>query len=74
MSIIKELLEAESKQITRRHFLQNGSMGLGAAALAGLLGCNMPSVGVKKLQKQVAHFSPKAKRVIFLHMAGAPSQ
>ncbi|MFT4566449.1 MAG: hypothetical protein ACI9FN_001405 [Saprospiraceae bacterium] len=75
MSIIKELFQAESNHLTRRHFLKNGSMGLGAAALAGLIGCNTS----KKAQEadminRMAHYAPKAKRVIFLHMAGAPSQ
>ena len=53
---------------SRRTFLTNTGMGLGATALASLIphGGLAASVG--------AHFAPKAKRVIFLFMAGAPSQ
>lgn len=56
----------------RRRFLTNTGMGLGTAAMASLIGAadrssasNLP-VG--------CDFAPKAKRVIFLFMAGAPSQ
>jgi hypothetical protein len=61
----------------RRTFLQGG-VGLGWAALASLLGRDLPasdevsasnSSGVPGLP----HFAPKAKRVIFLCMAGGPS-
>nr|WP_235298670.1 DUF1501 domain-containing protein [Portibacter marinus] len=47
----------------RRAFLRSTSLGLGGIALSGLL------TGFK-----VNPYLPKAKRVIFLHMAGAPSQ
>lgn len=49
--------------LTRRHFLGNGALGLGAAAFTGLA-----SGG------QGFHHAPKAKRVIHLIMSGAPSQ
>jgi len=60
---------------TRRHFLRDGSMGLGAAALA------MLSMGQSKAQAATplnpfapkpSHFPAKAKRVIYLHLAGSP--
>lgn len=57
--------------ITRRHFFGGTSVGLGYAALASLLkGETPPSHGVP----DVPHFAPKAKRVIFLHQSGGPSQ
>ncbi len=71
------------QQVTRRHFLELGATGIGAAALASLVGCDVshdaqataiardPSNPMAPL---VPHFPAKAKRVIFLHMAGAPSQ
>ncbi len=71
------------QDITRRHFLQAGATGIGAAALASLLGCEAPPSVAQADARQgvrdpmaplVPHFPPKAKRVIFLHMAGAPSQ
>lgn len=66
--------------LTRRHFFAKGAMGLGAAALGSLLPADFaqaqqmqPSVGVAGLPS-VPHFAPKAKRAIYLFMAGAPSQ
>ncbi len=62
---------------TRRHFLKNCSTGLGAIWLAmqnqanGTAATQSPSLGHDTIGP---HFAPRAKRVIFLHMAGAPSQ
>jgi hypothetical protein len=53
---------------SRRQFLQNSGMGLGAAALAALI----PQAGAAA--PLGAHFPARAKRIIFLFMAGAPSQ
>ena len=53
---------------SRRAFLQNTGMGLGAAAFSSLI----PQAGAA--QARGPHLSPRAKRVIFLFMAGAPSQ
>ena len=44
-------------------------MGLGAAALGSLLSESTPAGEFGK-----THFPPKVRRVIFLFMAGAPSQ
>lgn len=52
-------------------------MGLGGIALGSLIGCGpdkTQSPHGNPLAAMPAHFAPKAKRVIFLHMAGAPSQ
>ncbi len=58
--------------IARRYFLQDCGYGLGKAALASLL------VGSAKAADDFApkkpHFPAKAKAVIHLFMAGAPSQ
>ena len=54
---------------TRRHFLKKCSTGLGGIALGGLLNPLTSSA-----QNLIPHFAPKAKRVIYLHMAGGPSQ
>lgn len=67
-------------QQTRRHFLRNCSSGLGALWLATQGGRAWGASGV--LEKDMArplHPSPpqlpgRAKRVIYLHMAGSPSQ
>jgi hypothetical protein len=60
--------------ITRRHFFRQGAMGLGGAALASMLP-KSPLVGQGVLGGNLGtHFAPKAKRAIYLFMAGAPSQ
>ena len=58
--------------MTRRHFFGKAAMGLGAAAAASLLPEQQAraSGGLPGLP----HFPPKAKRAIYLFMAGAPSQ
>ncbi len=68
----------ETAQATaRRWFLKECGVGLGAIALQSLLGETQsvqaaPSL-VNPLAPKAPHFAPKAKRVIFLFMAGAPS-
>ncbi len=57
----------------RRWFLQQCGVGLGTAALAQLLGPGAASAATDPLGAQKPHFAPKAKNVIFLFMAGAPS-
>ncbi len=66
---------ANPKQIARRWFLQQCGVGLGAMALGQLLsesGYAAPEAANPLAPKQ-PHYEPKAKRVIFLFMAGAPS-
>ena len=56
---------------TRRRFFGTGANALGAAALASLVGKS----GLQAATGAVAtHFKPTAKRVIYLHMVGGPSQ
>jgi hypothetical protein len=63
---------ARKLAFTRRHFFSRTSAGIGTAALASLLGQDLSgsSAGLTGLP----HFPPKAKRVIYLHQSGAPSQ
>ncbi len=56
---------------TRRHFFSRLSTGLGVTALASLLNPKLMATGGLD---GLPHFAPKAKRVIFLHQSGAPSQ
>ena len=56
---------------TRRQFFTNGSHLLGGAALTSLLGQTLANASHKA---SGPHFAPKAKRVIYLHMVGGPSQ
>lgn len=73
--------ELEYKRLsyqTRRHFLRDCGLGLGALALQSLTGYSGPEVrgaaDPGNLMDGIPHFAGKAKRVIFLHMAGGPSQ
>jgi hypothetical protein len=65
------------KEVARRWFLQKCGVGLGAVALSSLLaesGFASPDVtSTDPLAPKKPQFAPKAKRVIFLFMAGAPS-
>ncbi|MFN9223444.1 MAG: DUF1501 domain-containing protein, partial [Planctomyces sp.] len=55
--------------LTRRHCLQHAACGFGSLALADLL-----QAGTLSNSLPQPHFSPRAKRVIFLFMQGGPSQ
>lgn len=60
------------QQITRRQFLKAGSqLSLGAIALQALSGSASAST-TNPLTPRQPHFRPKAKRIIYLHMSGAP--
>jgi Protein of unknown function (DUF1501) len=63
----------EPLAITRRHFFARTARGLGAIALSSLL----PRVATAQMPgglPNFPNFAPKAKRVIYLFQAGAPSQ
>ena len=57
-------------QLTRRSFFGRSATGLGAAALASLLGRD----AMANPASAISHFAPKAKRVIWMFQSGAPSQ
>jgi len=62
--------------VTRRHFLTKAGLGMGGAALGGLLFKDQ-FIGAESqaaMQLGVAQFAPKAKRIIYLFQNGAPSQ
>jgi hypothetical protein len=60
---------------SRRHFLRDCTYGLGKVAAAGLLTDSLAHASTTDpLQARGPHYAPKAKRVIHLFMAGAPSQ
>lgn len=56
--------------ITRRHFLEKASLGLGALTMSSF---DMSS-GLGGASGFIPHFAPKAKRIIYLFQAGGPSQ
>ena len=62
--------------ITRRWFFNDCGVGLASAALASLLANDQAGAATSATNPLAArqpHFAPKAKRVIYLFMAGAPS-
>src|SRR2546422_8143089 len=65
----------DPKLHTRRWFFQQCGVGLGAIALGQLFRQNgyAASLEVNPLAPKNPHFAPRAKRVIYLFMAGAPS-
>lgn len=62
---------------TRRSFLMNSAMGIGSVALASLLASESQAsdtaTGAAQGAIRKLHIPPRAKRVIFLFMAGGPS-
>jgi len=81
--IIQEANEQTTQQITRKYFFKECFSGIGAMALGSMIGgCDwlgskdgMGSyINSNPLMAQAPHFVGKAKSVIYLHMAGAPSQ
>jgi hypothetical protein len=81
LNSLQEMLRA----VTRRHFFKQAGFGIGAAALSGLINRDMfagslstsasPAINpANPLAPKPPMFPPKAKSVIYLFMAGAPSQ
>lgn len=66
---------ADPRAVTRRWFFHQCGLGLGAIALTRLLReSGFAAEPSDPLAPRRPHFSPRAKRVIYLFMAGAPSQ
>ncbi len=74
------LANAMASEESRRRFFSRGAQGIGALALASILG--QDTAHAEGMAKGAAigslpglpHFAPKAKRVIYLHLVGAPPQ
>ncbi|MEZ5385197.1 MAG: DUF1501 domain-containing protein [Prosthecobacter sp.] len=63
-----------TSNITRRHFFQDCAVGTGKIALASLLAESAYGAAKSPNVAASSHFQPKAKAVIHMFMAGAPSQ
>ena len=70
------------RSLNRRHFLSRSSTGIGVAALSSLLGLSctadtqdqpVSSGGIEGVLDG-PHFTPTARRIIYLFQSGAPSQ
>ncbi len=84
--LVKEAQQHHLQSVTRRHFLRDCVAGVGSIALGSLLGsCSrqspahslaggMPIDSMNPMAPRAPHFPAKAKQIIYLHMAGAPSQ
>ncbi|MBY0522317.1 MAG: DUF1501 domain-containing protein [Gemmataceae bacterium] len=64
---------------TRRHFFGQCTLGLGSLALTSLLKSDnaltaADARAINPMAPKAPHFAPRAKNVIFLFMAGGPSQ
>lgn len=85
--LIEERIQRELQAQTRRHFIKQCATGMGGLALGSIFtGCD--PLGSRKENKGMVFserdlnplatlappFAPRAKSVIYLHMAGAPSQ
>lgn len=74
MKPLEQFLTLES----RRQFFRSSALGLGSVALSTLLQDDVslatPQTSISPGQPGVPHFAPRAKRAIYLFMAGAPSQ
>ncbi len=67
-------MNAEVPVFARRHFLRDCGVGLGKIALGSLLVATPRAAGANLFAPKKPHFPAKAKAVIHLFMAGAPSQ
>jgi len=83
--ILAEKLRNELKIKTRRHFIKNCVTGMGGLALGSMfMGCDpfgkstsgmsMANRNLNPLAPLTPPLNPKAKSVIYIHCAGAPSQ
>src|SRR2546421_7384823 len=70
-----DLLEMMKTRASRRSFLGRSACGIGSLALAAMM--NPPAARAAPSAPlgiiNPRHFAPKAKRVIYLYMAGGPS-
>src|SRR2546426_1238392 len=73
----KLLFQGEvAKMMNRRTFLARSTTGLGALALASLLNDKLMAADAKSSLHgalRSLHFAPRAKRIIYMFMSGAPS-
>jgi len=63
------------REITRRHFFKQSGFGIGGVALSALVNDRLFAQRPDApFGPRAPHFAPKAKQIIYLFMAGAPTQ
>src|SRR3954468_22995193 len=73
---LNEINQQSLLGVTRRQFLGRASVGIGGLALASLFRGDLfgaSAVAVNPLAPRPPHFPARAKRAIYIHMAGSPS-
>ena len=73
MNLAPELQQRSARFLSRRWFLRDCALGLGGMALHQLLQGEAAAAPADPLAPRSSHFPGKAKRVIYLFHAGAPS-
>jgi hypothetical protein len=82
MNLVEQLNHDVLRHGTRRHFLRDCTTGLGAMWLAAMTGrawggparASEGAAAARPLAPRGAPRAPRARRIIYLHMAGSPSQ
>tara|TARA_Y100000385_G_C13109136_1_gene651001 strand:- start:3287 stop:4759 length:1473 start_codon:yes stop_codon:yes gene_type:complete len=79
MKLQSEYINRKVEAQTRRHFLKECTTGMGMIAMGSMFGCSTDNTIsqndlINNIGNNLTQYAPKAKNVIFLHMAGAPSQ
>jgi len=75
-------IDEQKLLVNRRHFFGKAATGIGGMALASLMNENLfaetkakpQAPSAEQLEADARTFAPKAKRIIYLHQSGAPSQ
>ncbi len=73
MRYFHDLQQETARYISRRWFFRECGVGLAGIALGSLLQRDAHAAGVNPLAPRPPQYAPKAKRVIYMFQAGAPS-
>jgi len=73
LSHLQHASRSHQQHLTRRWFFRDCGVGLGTIALHGLLAGTAKATESTGSRIRTPHHTPRAKRVIYLFMAGAPS-
>ena len=75
MNLSQHIQEARTRYLSRRWFLRDCGLGLAGIAAGTLLASETAAASAENpLAPRTPHYPAKAKRVIYMFQAGAPSQ